>query len=184
MPKKACAICFVVLMLIILGMREDQTGRRTYIYGNSQERLCSQGTGVYEGGGGSQNTHVVPGLPQCYITQSSNGAQLLYNILKINCDFWLLFLLSPLTQSMQDPFLRGNWISTFGLPTQLFFSISVLWRTLVAVSIKFLKSYLEMSSVERWCPEPPGSHGCHVCRPHSHHGLKARPKINLLAVSF
>jgi hypothetical protein len=31
MPKKASAICFILLILIILG-REDQTGIRTYIY--------------------------------------------------------------------------------------------------------------------------------------------------------
>lgn len=41
MPKKACAICFILFVLIILGMREDQIGIRTYIYGNSQEGLCS-----------------------------------------------------------------------------------------------------------------------------------------------
>lgn len=83
MPEKACAICFILFMLIILGMREDQIGIRTYIYGNSQEGLCPLRAGGIHGGGRGQSTSVVPGRPQGLVTQSANEGQMFYSILQL-----------------------------------------------------------------------------------------------------
>lgn len=140
--QRPWAICFILLMVIILGMGDQTRIRNIYIYilhtqGNSQEDCPPWGVEVCNCKARGQSTDGDPGLPQCYKTQSSNGEQLFYSILKINQDFCLLFPLSPVTQSEAHKWGNGisilvfqdgysKWLGSLGVGVGLLLSTTML----------------------------------------------------------